>query len=192
MKSLGLIYYSVPTEDDTIYMEHVKRNLSYANFFNHSDTGEYRRLSPAEVNQALNQCRVGLCLSAEEGAMYASIQYLLAGLPVVTTPNIGGRNEFFDAENSITVEADPEAVKRGVEEMIKRNSDPKQIRRRTLERMKVHRERFISLVQEIYEREGINRSFSDEWSNIFFNKMVRNQRHLDTVEMFRAGALGDV
>lgn len=184
LESVGLIYYTVPNENES-FIEDAKRNFAHAKFFNHSDSGEYKTLSAAGVNRALNQCRVGLCLSKEEGAMFASIQYLLAGLPVVTTANIGGRDEFFDDENSITVESDPSAVKRGVQIMIERNVDRDLIRDRTLERMNVHRQRFISLVQDIYDSEGKGRNFSKEWDGIFFNKLVRNQKHIETLEMFK-------
>ena len=183
LESLGLIYYTVPNENET-FIENAKRNFAHATFFNHSDSGEYNTLSAAQVNRALNQCRVGLCLSKEEGAMFASIQYLLAGIPVVTTASIGGRDEFFDDENSITVEPDPSSVKRGVQIMIERNVDRDRIRGRTLERMNVHRQRLISLVQDIYDSEGTGRNFSREWDGIFFNKLVRNQKHVETLEMF--------
>ena len=179
--SLAIIFYAIPWYEDNSYMKKIFRDFAHAHFFNHSDTGKCRKLSPLEINQALNRCRVGLCLSAEEGAMYASIQYLLAGLPVVTTPNVGGRDEFFDDEISITVEPTPEAVKAGVAEMIGRNLDPHYVRAKTLERMKVHRGYFISLIQSIYEQEGIGRDFSIEWKSIFFNKLLRNRNHLKTI-----------
>jgi glycosyltransferase involved in cell wall biosynthesis len=192
LESLALIYYSVPTVDEISYMEDVKNSFAHAKFFNHSDSGEYKSLSSVEINHALNRCRVGLCLSAQEGAMFASIQYLLAGLPVVTTASIGGRDEFFDDENSITVEPDPVSVKRGVRIMIERNVDRDLIRRRTLERMDAHRQRFISLVQDIYDSEGIGRDFSKEWDGIFFNKLARNQKHIETLEMFDRGEVHEV
>lgn len=49
-----------------------------------------------KINEIYGQSRCGLILSAEEGACFAAMEYLLCGLPVVTTPNIGGRDEFFD------------------------------------------------------------------------------------------------
>ena len=52
------------------------------------------RLEPIEVNRHLNRAAVGLCLSKTEGAMFASTEYLLAGLPVVTTPSHGGRDVY--------------------------------------------------------------------------------------------------
>ena len=186
LPSLGLIHYPVLTKDEPDYVREIKEKLADAHFFNHTKTGEHRKLSLSEVNQALNRCSVGLCLSAEEGAMYASIQYLLAGLPVVTTPNVGGRDEFFDDEISITVEPTPEAVKAGVAEMIGRNLDPQYIRAKTLERMKVHRGYFIELIQNIYDQEGVKREFANEWNTIFGNKLVKNLKHFQTIEQLKS------
>jgi glycosyltransferase involved in cell wall biosynthesis len=186
VRSLGLIYYSAPTEDDTEYMNGLIQNFSHAHFFNHDQTGAYRKLSAPEVNDALNQCRVGLCLSSEEGAMYASVQYLLAGLPVVTTRSIGGRDVFFDDEIALTVEATAEAVADGVGGMIGRDLDPEYVRAKTLAKMKIHRDYFVDLVQSIYHQEGVARDFSGEWDNLFFNKLVRNQKHIDTIAQLEA------
>jgi glycosyltransferase involved in cell wall biosynthesis len=184
--SLGLIYYTIPWSEDNSYMNKIIRNFAQSRFFNHSETGECKKLTPPEVNQALNQCRVGLCLSAEEGAMYASIQYLLAGLPVVTTPSLGGREVFFDDEITIAVEPTPHSVRAGVKEIIKRNIPPALIRQKTLERIKEHREYFISLIQNIYQQEGVKRDFFLEWNNIFSNKLLRNLNHLETIEKLKS------
>lgn len=185
LESIGLIYYSVPTKDEADCMREIKKIFSHARFFNHSESGEYRVLDPAEVNESLNQCRVGLCLSEGDGAQYASIQYLLAGLPVVETESQGGRDVFFDPEYSIRVEPTPEAVKNGVEEMIRRRVAPEYIRHKTIEKMMIHRLNFISLIQGIYEQEGIDRDFSDEWKGVFFNRLVRNQHHVETIELLK-------
>lgn len=48
-------------------------------------------LPPAQVCAALNRGEVGLALSELEGACWASTEYLLCGLPVVSTPCSGGR-----------------------------------------------------------------------------------------------------
>ncbi len=186
LRSLALIYYSVFTEDDPDYSKEIIDGFSRARFFNHDENGEYRRLIPEEVNRSLNQCRIGLCLSAEEGAMYSSVQYLLAGLPVVTTPSIGGRDVFFDDEVAIFVEPTPKAVKDGVREMINRNLAAEYVRAKTFEKIKAHREYFIKLVQDIYENEGVPRNFSDDWDRIFFNKLLRNQKHIETIEQLSA------
>jgi hypothetical protein len=170
--SLGLIYHRAPGLEDTSYINQIREDFAQAKFFNHSEAGDYETLSPQQVNEALNQCRVGLCLSAEEGAMFASVQYLLAGLTVVTTPNHGGRDVFFDDEIAITVDPTPEAVERGVREMIGRNLEPEYVRARTLERIVSHRERFIALGQSIYDDESVARNFAKDFEKIFSNKLL--------------------
>jgi len=85
IESLALIYAFDPNIDDVNYVNMTKRELAHAEFFNHPGSSEYIILEPSEVNQCLNLCKVGLCLSAIEGAMYSSVQYLLSGLPVVST-----------------------------------------------------------------------------------------------------------
>ena len=184
--SLGLIYYAIPWLEDNSYMENILRDFAHARFFNHTETGECKKLNPPEINQILNECRIGLCLSAEEGAMYASMQYLLAGLPIVTTPSTGGRDVFFDDEIALIVEPTPEAMKRGVKEMIGRNLSPARVREKTLKTIMEHRPRFISLIQNIYEQEGIDRDFSKEWNRLFFNKLLGNLNHLEIVEQLKS------
>lgn len=190
LESIGLIYYSVPTKDEADCMREIKMIFNHARFFNHSECGKYKVLDAAEVNEYLNQCRVGLCLSEWDGAQYASIQYLLAGLPVVETESHGGRDVFFDPEYSIRVEPTREAIKKGVEEMIRRRVTPEYIRHKTLKKMRAHRLNFISLIQGIYEQEGIRRDFSDEWNKVFFNRLVRNQHHVETIELLKTNVKG--
>lgn len=151
----------------------IRKILPQATWFNKPIPGAGEVIPEREIYKYLNQARVGLCLSSAEGAMYASVEYLLCGLPVVSTRSEGGRDVFFDEEYVKIVDDTPDAIKEGVEEMIKRNIPPDYIRRKTLEKMKPHRERFIALIQNIYDRDGINKDFRKEWDEIFINKMIR-------------------
>ena len=72
------------------------------------------RLPLSEVNRHLNRAGVGLCLSEREGAMFASTEYLLSGLPVVSTPSTGGRHVYYDEEYCWTVPPDPRSVAEAV------------------------------------------------------------------------------
>ena len=90
---------------DEVYKE-VCSNLSTKHFlFLHSDN-----IHSNEVLGILNDSKVGLCLSANEGAMFASIEYLLCGLPIVSTKSKGGRDVFFTDKNCIIAEDTPESV----------------------------------------------------------------------------------
>jgi len=180
VEQLALIYYVVPAVDDLNYAEQVKSRFAGAHFFNHQD-GHYQRLDAGSVNACLNRCGVGLCLSEAEGPMYASVQYLLSGLSVVTTPCRGGREDFFDPDFSLTVEAEPQAVAEGVSQLLARNLDPWQIHRTTLERIWQHRNRFIALVQSLYDRHGVARNFAEEWPQLFFNRFLGNRSHRETI-----------
>lgn len=187
--SIAFIYTFDPTE---AYYHEVRSLFPHAHYFNHAlakDTMSLM-LSPEIVNECLNACRVGLCLSSVEGAMYASIQYLLSGLPVVSTKSKGGRDVFFDEEYALIVEDDPDAVKEGVDELIRRNISPDNIRLKVLEKVQEHRLTLIKLVQTIYDQEEIDKDFSLEWENIFFNKLYKLQRPEQTIKQIELAKIG--
>ncbi len=99
---------------------------------------------PAEIAEA----HCGLCLSKAEGAMFASIEYLLCGIPVVNTHNLGGRDELFPDFAVKTVPDTPEAVAEAVREFAEHAPDPEKIRAAALEKMKSHREAFRALLND--------------------------------------------
>jgi glycosyltransferase involved in cell wall biosynthesis len=101
-----------------------------------------------------NQAKVGLALSACEGAMLASVEYMLCGLPQVSTPCRGGRELFFDAQYVAVVEATPEAVAAGVSEMIARKIDPQFVREMTLYKIHAHRTKLCNYVRNLIRQAG--------------------------------------
>lgn len=112
-------------------------------------------LSANEVCRKLNDAVCGLILSAEEGACYASSEYLLSGIPVVSTESIGGRDVWYDDYNSIICESTPEAVAAAVEYFNTHRRDPYVIRARHLEQMQRYRKKFISIVQDVFDMHGV-------------------------------------
>jgi len=112
IEKLAVIYYPSPRSsapDNIIF------NKSYMpNIIN----GVYNKLTSKQVNNILNQCKVGLVLSNKEGSPRAVLEYLLCGLPVVTTKANCGRWEFLNDTNSLIVEDNEEAVKKGVDKAI--------------------------------------------------------------------------
>jgi glycosyltransferase involved in cell wall biosynthesis len=172
VSNLALITYFV--DSDPAYRAAIAPIVARAHWFNGAGDPEsdaYRRLSPEEVNQALNQAAVGLALSREEGGMYASTQYLLAGLPVVSTPSEGGRDEFYHPDYVRIVDATPRAVAAGVAEMRRCKATPEEIRARTLATVMQHRQRLFRCVDEIYASQGCDRSFEAEWPSLFIDKL---------------------
>lgn len=167
--SLSLITYLKSNSGD--YFRTIAEALHHGRWYNFAEkpltTGDYRALPKPEVSRFLNEAKTGLCLSESEGAMYASMEYLLCGLPVVSTQSAGGRDTFFDAEYSTIVEPNPVAVNQGVQEMIKRRLSPDYVRRKVIAQVEVHRLRLIELVNTILGKHGRHIDPAEAYSCIF-------------------------
>jgi glycosyltransferase involved in cell wall biosynthesis len=185
VKRLALITYL--KAESGAYFDEVACSLSQAAWLNFPGerprAGAFRRLSREEVARQINRAGVGLCLSAQEGAMFAAVEYLLCGLPVVTTPSIGGRDAIFDDEYVLTVADDPAAVAEGVEAMLARKIDPNLIRSRTLDRLRPHREALVELIVSLAGDDGISLAPSEVRSRLFPSHVYRlRPLHLARVE----------
>jgi glycosyltransferase involved in cell wall biosynthesis len=121
------------------------------------------RMSPADTNRTINLARVGLCLSAAEGNNNASMEYMLAGLGVVSTPSLGGRDIYFDKEYCIVCDPSPTAVRDAVTELIARQVPRSYIREQTLIRINKARERFLDLIDDLREQMGDTRKSVCGW-----------------------------
>jgi glycosyltransferase involved in cell wall biosynthesis len=153
------------------------RNLAYCNL---SASG-LRNLSAAEVAEILSQSHCGLILSATEGGCFASAEYLLSGIPVVSTPSQGGRDELFDPSCVWIVPPEEQAVEHAVEATIDADLDPFQIREITMERIRVHRHRFIHYLSELSGRDLFKEATRDGWLPSFVNKL-ENFRNVEEGE----------
>jgi len=99
-------------------------------------------LTPEQINTCYNRAACGLALSGIEGAMFASVEYLLAGLPVVTTLNLGGRDYYFDGRFVQHVPENPAAVQTAIQTFVREQLPPEFIRAETLRKIMQSRERF--------------------------------------------------
>jgi len=169
IQSLALITYRIDSQPG--YYRRIRKELGHASWLNFG-SGRWEWLPDTQVSYHLNRARVGLILSEAEGANYASVEYLLCGLPVVSTESRGGRSVFFEEEYASIVHPSPEAVAEAVKEMIARRIDPSYIRERTIQKMEAHREVFRALLQRICDAEGGSRNISEEWPSLFFNKLL--------------------
>ncbi|WP_245262078.1 glycosyltransferase [Mesorhizobium sp. WSM3626] len=120
-------------------------------------------LAPQEVNRVYNQAAVGLCLSAAEGAMCSSMEYLMTGLPVVTTPSLGGRDVFFDPDYCIIAEPDPAAIRRAVETLRDRAIPREEIRNRTLAKVRAQRQDLTVFLSDLLKRLGSSQPPLSQW-----------------------------
>lgn len=121
-----------------------------------------------ELAKKINQADAGLCLSAEEGAMYASLEYLLCGIPVVSTPSKGGRDEFFNDENSIIVPPQADAVAQAVQRWKESPPNPHTIREQTLNQLNSVRRGLCTYVAKLIEEEGGGKKDPDHLMEAYF------------------------
>lgn len=124
-------------------------------------------LKKPQVVELLNKSRVGLALSGAEGACFASSEYLLCGVPVVSTFCSGGRQEWYNDYNSIVTPPDPAAVNKAVAELLNNPRDPYEVRRSHLEMMYAHRQKFIDrIILQVFP-ELRSTSLADEVLSMF-------------------------
>lgn len=159
----GLPVPDIAATEQAIIAQHAAAAPGHV-FINQFGTdGAPIRLPPAEVNRHLNRARVGLCLSATEGPMIASAEYLLSGLPIVSTPSVGGRHIYFDDEFCLVVPADPRSIAEAVGTLKDRGIPRSYVREKTLGRMDKDRARFLGLLNAILAESGVEPSFSMPW-----------------------------
>jgi glycosyltransferase involved in cell wall biosynthesis len=120
-------------------------------------------LPPGAVNDACSRAAVGLCLSPYEGAMQASMEYLLAGLPVVSTPARGGRDTFYRSEYCIIADANPRSVREAVDELQRRAIPREYVRTRTLELVNAQRQKLLALFDAILVDNRAKVRFGKTW-----------------------------
>jgi glycosyltransferase involved in cell wall biosynthesis len=122
-----------------------------------------------ELARKYNQSFAGLCLSEVEGAMLSSCEYLFCGIPVVSTPSKGGRDEFFTPENSIIVTPDAQAVAQAVEFWKQKQPEPQAIREQVLEKINRSRKDYCTYISKLIYDEGGGSKDPDELMQRLFS-----------------------
>jgi glycosyltransferase involved in cell wall biosynthesis len=122
-----------------------------------------------ELARKYNQAHAGLCLSAQEGAMLASCEYLLCGIPVVSTPSQGGRDEFFSPENSTIVPPDPAQVAKAVQHWKASPPDPAEIRTGVLNKINSLRRGYCAYIAHLIQQGGGGKQDPEDLMDKYFN-----------------------
>ena len=155
IERLGLIYHWFGDASRGLAAAEIiaayRATLPQARFLN-DESGEYRLFGSEDVCRWINRARVGLCLSPREGVMLATMEYLLCGIPVVSTPSIGGRDRVLDPRYTLIVEPEPAAVAEAVKTLSARLHDPRTIRKAAFESMRSDRMRLISCIETIFRQ----------------------------------------
>ena len=129
------------------------------------------KVSYRNVSKEMSRAAVGLCLSAEEGAMFVSAEYLLSGIPAVSTANLGGREYVMPKEYWRRAEANPDSVAAAVEELKNLHADPADVRAKTLEMYRPHREKMCAILKGIFDSHGLDGSKLSSFDRWFTHKL---------------------
>lgn len=127
------------------------------------------------IPRLINQASCGLMLSHKEGASFSSSEYLLCGIPVVSTQSYGGRDLWYNEYNSIICEDNPEQIAMAVEYFVNNPKDPNKIRQEHIDLSKKHRQKFIDILQLVFNRYNISISAENYFAGNFFHKMRKCQ-----------------
>lgn len=130
-------------------------------------------LTPPEVCMKINNSRCGLILSEEEGACFASSEYLLCGIPVVSTKSRGGRAVWYNSYNSILCDDTPDSVKDAVDFFVNNPRDPHIIRDAHISLAKHYRTKFISVFAKILYDNGV---YNIDASEYFYKNFIHKLR----------------
>jgi hypothetical protein len=95
--------------------------------------------------------------------MYSSMEYMLAGLPIVTTPNRGGRDVFFHPDYCLTAAPDPREIRDAVIALRDKAIPRDIVRQRTIERVDAARRQSLILLDQVLARHGTGLEASAIW-----------------------------
>jgi len=158
VENLLLIYDHEPAAGE---VRRVRLVLPRARFGNHEfNGGAYKHLPQEVFLDLVRKSAVGLCLSAREGSMRASLEYRLCGIPVVSTRSLGGRDRYFCGPHVRVVDDDPVSVARAVQDLRSRAFDPLAVREFVGSLIAFDRHNFLLNVNKIVEHElGVRDAF---------------------------------
>lgn len=117
------------------------------------------------VTSFINQSRIGCVMTEIEGASWASLEFLLCGIPVVSCKSKGGRDIFYNKNNSVILEREEWYslsvrgqedycidLKTTVDNMLKNYStyDPTTIRNEALDICNIHKGYLVEKLNSYY------------------------------------------
>lgn len=171
IENIAVLTYSYVTNPNLNEIKGYK-HLSFGNFKILEDLVELDSpLPPEDVNRIICESNCGLILSAEEGTNNASTEYLLSGVPVISTSSKGGREELFDERYVLMVEPNANAIQLAVKSLQKSHFNPLEIRENVLIKIRQHRMRFLDWLCDVTKQDLYSYADQNYWIPHFVNKL---------------------
>lgn len=178
------IYIGYAQNDEPI----IPKNGILANYKNNNvDKDNFVFLKIKDIVDINNKSKIGGIFSAVEGACSSSIEYLLCGIPVISTHSIGGRDVWFNEYNHILCEADQTSVQEKHNELINNINngliDKNLIRNKVIDLMNIFRNNLVEAVSEIIaEKKLIVPNYKILYDELKVYQLVPANNHIDNLE----------
>ena len=119
------------------------------------------------IDRLISSSKVGLCLGDSDADVFSCAEYLLSGIPVVSTDSYVCNSIFNCLEYVSVINSYSTSVCSGVKAMGKKTYDPYMIRDETLNILIGHRDNFINFLQEKCDRQGDGILFQSKFDTEF-------------------------
>jgi hypothetical protein len=144
------------------------------------DSTVFKSIPQNEIHNRFCQSFSGLFLSEQEGACFSSGECLLSGTPVVSTPSQGGREVWYNEDNSIVCDPNEESVKEAVEsakrKVLTGQFNSLKIHGRHVKQGLTFRQTFVDLTQKVFKRFSVDLNAKEYFLDTFRHKMYQNYR----------------
>jgi len=133
------------------YIPSFGKRINFKNDSNNME--EYRYINTREYVKLLNSSICGGIFSSIEGSCFSSSEYLLCGLPVISTSCKGGREIYYNEQNSIICDSNTKSVVDTFDFLLanKLNYNKNSIRENKLIQMDFFRNTLTSFVKDKLE-----------------------------------------
>lgn len=149
------------------------------------------RVYQKDMHKYINKAKVGVILSEFEGSCLASTEYLMCGIPVISTKTFSGRSLYYNSYNSIICEPTEESVLEACSTMLDRlkkgQIDSNKIRNDCLAVSREERNRLTNYLNYIFSTIGadinMDKFMKDKVFQYIFNYHIMDSCNL---EMYKA------
>jgi len=137
-------------------------NGIYPNFENGKEKNKenFNIIKTDKITEFINESLVGGIFSSEEGACWSSSEYLLCGIPVISTYSHGGRAHWYNEYNSIQCDDNEDSIKNAFDIAIKNLNNgtfnANKIREMHLQEMENQRNNLTNFVLDIFKKITLN------------------------------------
>jgi len=155
----GVGYYPCSEDNKEVciitFPKSVKKVLNFANNVERKQKN-WKWVDPIENIKEINSSKIGGIFSTVEGSCFSSSEYLLCGIPVLSCKCKGGREIWYDNNNSTLCEPTNSSIKENLKKMlIKYNNgeyNRESIRNNHIKIMKIHRNNLSNAVLNIMKK----------------------------------------